>query len=178
MLRYIIVLAAVLTTAPLSAQTDTLVEWPVGSRVRVWTTASRNVVGQLKEMRADTLVLEMTGLLTHKVKLLASSAVRVDVSDGQRLSPANIAKGALGGAALGVLTTLIRDEALGHVCPLGECEEPGADYRLAAVLGAAVGAAAGATNLADRWREVPVPGRLTIAPRARRTAIGVTLSFR
>jgi hypothetical protein len=175
---YIIVLAAALTTAPLAAQTDTLARWPVGSRVRVWTGPNRNVVGQLKEIRHDTLIIEMTGILTHEARIPTTWAVRIDVSDGQRLSPANIAKGALGGAALGALTTLVRDEALGDLCPLGECEERRADYKLAMILGAAVGAAAGATQLDDKWRAVGFPGRITIAPGARRTGIGLSIAFR
>ena len=177
MRRYVIAVAAVLTAAPSSAQTDTAAGWPVGSRVRVWTTASRNVVGRLKELRSDTLIIEMTGILTHEARIPATRAVRVDVSDGQRLSPANIAGGALGGAALGALTTFVLDEALGDLCSDGECEERRADYKLAVILGAAVGAVAGATQLEDKWREVGLPGRITIAPSAGATMIGFSLTF-
>ena len=178
MLRYILVLAAALGWTPLPAQIDTLAQWPVGSRVRVWTGTDRHVVGRLAEIRADTLIVEMSGILTLEAKILAKSAVRVDVSDGQRLSPANIARGALGGAVLGALTTFVRDEARGDMCLDGACEESGADYRLAISLGAVVGAVAGATQLEDKWRAVGFPGRITIAPSPRRTGIGLSIAFR
>jgi hypothetical protein len=178
MRRYVIALAAALTAAPLSAQTDTAEGWPVGSRVRVWTAANRNVVGQLKEIRSDTLIIEMTGILTHEARIPTTWAVRVDISEGQRLSLANVAEGALGGAALGALTTLVLDEALGDLCPRDECEGRSADYKLATILGAVVGAVAGATQLEDKWREVGFPGRITIEPGARRTGIGLSIAFR
>lgn len=175
MRRFVIAVAVALTAAPLSAQTEPAEEWPIGSRVRVWTAANRNVVGQLKEIRSDTLIIEMTGILTHEARIPASWAVRVEVSDGQRLSLANIGDGALGGAALGALTTLVLDEALGDLCGDGECEERRADYQLAIILGAALGAVAGATRLEDKWREVGLPGRITIAPSARAAIIGFSL---
>lgn len=172
MRRHIAVVGvALLLTPALSAQTDSVTTWPIGSRVRVWTASNRNVTGELTELRGDTLVIIGRG--RSQAKLLADSTVRLDVSDGRRPSGKYIAGGAFAGAALGAVTIAGLEAIL---CPPGECRVTTGHYARGALIGAVVGGVAGAIKRFDRWREVRVPGRVSLVPSARQTA--VTLSFR
>src|SRR5919108_2650925 len=94
------VVAAVFITAPLSAQSDSIARWPLGSRVRVWTTLDRKFIGYLREVRGDTLFLVAPGASRVQRKILADSAERLEIREGRTFSARNIGLGALGGDAL------------------------------------------------------------------------------
>jgi hypothetical protein len=178
--RLMLLAIVTLGVAKVGAQTPAPVSWPVGERVRVWTSPFQKVVGKLAEVRGDTLVVHRPGpfFTTKASKVVADSAVRIDVSKGRRLSVAHAAIGALAGAGLAVVLTGAVDHAVGDFCMLGECSESDPDIAGAALLGAAMGAVAGALKLEDRWREFPVPGRVQIAPSARGASIGLSFAFR
>jgi hypothetical protein len=169
-----------LGAAKVGAQTPAPVSWPVGERVRVWTSAFHKVVGKLAEVRGDTLVVLRPGpfFTTKESKVVADSAVRVDVSKGRRLSVAHAAIGALAGAGLAVVATGAVDHVVPDVCVLGACTESDPDVAGAALVGAALGAVAGALKLEDRWRELPMPGRVQIAPSASGASIALSFAFR
>jgi hypothetical protein len=56
--RHIGVLAtALITASSLSAQSEAA-PWPIGSRVRIWTDTASTVIGQLIDVRGDTLIVD------------------------------------------------------------------------------------------------------------------------
>jgi hypothetical protein len=164
---------ALLLTPALSAQMDSVTTWPIGSRVRVWTASNRNVTGELTELRGDTLVIIGRG--RSQAKVLADSTVRLDVSDGRGPSDKYIVGGALAGAALGVGAMALLNAP---ACIPGECRGTTAHYAPGALIGAVVGGVAGAIKRFDRWKEVRVPGRVSLVPSARQTAVMLSFTFR
>lgn len=171
---------ALATVSVATAQSDTTVSWPVGSRVRVWTGNAGGVVGQLIDVRRDTLIIDDTPRASRRpyVRIPARSTIRIEVSDGRRLNARNIAWGTLSGAAAGLLATFVFVDVLVAEFCWADCGDPEPDYRTAALIGAGLGALIGAARRVDEWREVPVPARLIIAPSSRRTVIGLSLTFR
>lgn len=177
--RHLAVLMALLVSAPLvSAQSDSVVGWPVGSRVRVWTAAHRHVVGELSEVRGDTLIITKTGMSRHQWRLHADSTQRVEISRGQYVSAERVVGGALGGAAASLLMYVLMDNAIPDWCTGDGCSESDPDYFQTAAIGAAVGAALGAMRLADRWEDAPKPVRVSIAPTHRQARVALSLAFR
>ena len=165
----------------LSAQEDSIATWPVGARVRVWTSLDRNVVGYLREPRGDTLIIVAPGSSRAQMKMHADAAVRLEVSDGRVIRPRNVLGGALGGAALTVATVALLVAVLNDI---SECtaESVGCDvdpdYGDVALVGGAVGAVVGALKLEDQWRRVRIPGRVSLGPNLGRTALTVSFAFR
>jgi hypothetical protein len=177
MRRHIVAVGvALLLTPPLSAQMDTVATWPLGSRVRVWRSSNRNLVGYLRELRGDTLVIVAPGASRLRTRMLTDSAVRLEVSDGRLPSLRNVGVGALAVAALAVATVAVFDGE--GDCTVGGCGDWKPPYKGIALVGAAVGAAAGALVLEDRWRTVRIPGRVSFVPSPRHTAIRLSFAFR
>jgi hypothetical protein len=169
--------AVLMLAAPLSAQTDSVARWPIGSRVRVWTSADHKFVGYLREIRGDTLLLVAPGASRVQRKTLADSVSRLEVSEGRTFSATNIALGALGGAA--VTTGLVWLLSGGDAdCTVGGRCGPEVPYRDAALIGAAIGAVAGVFVLKEEWRGVRVPGRMSVVPRPGQTAVALSFNFR
>jgi hypothetical protein len=179
MCRHIVAVGvALLVTPPLSAQMDTVTSWPIGSRVRVWRSSNRNIVGYLRALHGDTLVIVAPGALRLQTRMLTDSAVRLEVSDGRRPSLRNVGVGALSVAALAVATVAVLDAASEDDCTVGGCGDTKPPYRGIALVGAAVGAAAGLLVLEDRWRAVRIPGRVSFVPSTRQIAVTLSLAFR
>ena len=170
--------AALVASSPVSAQTDSVATWPIGSRVRVTTTPEQRFVGYLREVRGDTLLLVAPGASRVQRKVLADSALRLEVSEGRTFSARNIALGALGGAAvvtgLGWLLSSLSEAD----CTVGGSCDLDIDYRDAALIGGAIGAVVGVFVLKEEWRGVRVPGRVSVAPSLRHTTIALSFNFR
>ena len=181
MRRHILTVAIALgLAAQVGAQTDSLTTWPIDSRVRVWTAASRNLVGYLTDVRGDTLLIVAPGASGRQTRMLADSAARLEVSDGRVLSARNVAGGALGGGALAVATVAVLKALLdgGASCTVGGTCIDDPDYGRVALFGGAVGAIVGALKLEDQWREVRIPGRVSFVPSPRHSALTLSFSFR
>jgi hypothetical protein len=177
----IVVAALALLAGPLAAQSDSVATWPVGSRVRVWTSSDRALVGYLKEPRGDTLILEAPGSARSQTKLRARSVRRLEVSDGRAVSLRNVAVGTLGGAlvSVGAVALFVHLlEGASHCTVDGGCGEVEIDYGEVALFGGAIGALAGALKLEDRWRSVGVPGRIRVGTGSRHTAVTLSFAFR
>jgi hypothetical protein len=178
MRRHIVAVGvALLLTPPLSAQMDTVTSWPIGSRVRVWRSSDRSTVGYLKELHGDTLVIDAPGASRLQTRMLADSTVRLEVSDGRRPSLRNVGLGALGIAAIAVATTAVLDGAV-ETCTVAGCGDTKPPYKGIALVGAALGAAGGLLVLEDRWRAVRIPGRVSLVPSPRHTAVMLSFAFR
>lgn len=179
MRRHIVAVGvAFLLTAPLSAQTDTVTSWPIGSRVRVWRSSDRSTVGYLKELHGNTLVIDAPGASRLQTRMLTDSTVRLEVSDGRRPSFRNVGVGALSVAALAVATVAVINWGTEYECTVGGCGDSKPPFKGAALVGAAVGAAAGLLVLEDRWRAVRIPGRVSFVPSTRHTAVTLSFAFR
>jgi hypothetical protein len=169
---------ALLLTPSLSAQMDTVANWPIGARVRVWRSANRNIVGYLTQLRGDTLIIVAPGASRLQTKMLADSAVRLEVSEARRPTVKNVAVGALGVAALAVATVAVLEAASEDDCTVGGCGGRKPPYGGIALVGAAVGAAAGVLVLEDRWRAARIPGRVSLVPSTRYTTVTLSFAFR
>lgn len=168
---------ALLVTPPLSAQTDTVTSWPLGSRVRVWRSANRRTVGYLRELHGDTLVIVAPGASRLQTRMLVDSTVRLEVSDGRRPSLRNSALGALGVSAIAVAAAAVLDNAI-ETCTVAGCGDTKPPYKGIALVGAVIGAGAGFLVLEDRWRAVRIPGRVSLVPSTRHTAVTLSFAFR
>jgi hypothetical protein len=178
MRHHIIALGVALLLAPaVSAQTDSVTSWPLGSRVRVWRSSNRTMVGYLRELRGDTLVIVAPGAARSRTKILADSAIRLKVSEGRLPTVRNVAVGALGVAALAVVTVALLDRGAEACTVDGGCGWT-PPYGGIALVGAAVGAAAGMLVLEDRWRSVRIPGRMSLVPSMQRTTVRLSFAFR
>lgn len=172
----------VLSAGTAQAQRDSASnQWPaLGSRVLVWTTDERRVVGDLINVRGDTLVVrtstELSPELAHipvgRVELVPASAIaRIDVSSGRGFQAEHVLGGAVLGAVAGVALAATANAAL------RDFGGPGVDYGDAAAVGAAVGAVLGAATPGDRWEEHPASPP-TFAPVRVRRGVRLTPSFR
>lgn len=171
---------ALMLAHQVAAQADSITTWPVGARVRVWTSSDRPLVGYLKEPRGDTLIVEAPGASRSQTKVLAESAIRLEVSDGRMISPRNVVGGAFGGAALSiaavaVVATIWNEEA---DCTVGGACITDPDYGDVALYGAAIGAVVGLLKLEDQWRRVRIPGRVGFGASPRHAAFTLSFAFR
>lgn len=179
MRRLVAAFAIALAVAPVGAQTDSIAQWPVEARVRIRTTNNRTVIGQLTEVRGDTLIVRKEGALFRPwTKILADSAGHIEVSRSRYISAERVAWGALAGAAGMVLTYVVMDAVMPDVCVFGSCEDSSPDYVRAGALGAAAGALSGVLYLADRWEGVPKPLRVGFAPARGQARIALSFAFR
>lgn len=173
----VLAITLVVTTVA-DAQSDSASQWPVGSRVRIRTT-KQAIVGQLTELRGDTLVIRKDDALFRPWKKIpVDSAVGLAVSRGRYISSEQVIGGALGGAAAMVLTYVLMDAVIPDMCTGDGCDDSGPDYVQAAALGGAVGALGGVVFPADRWEEVPRPMRVGFLPSRREARVAFSLSFR
>jgi hypothetical protein len=170
-----ILTAAIVITSPLSAQTDSVATWPIGSRVRAWTPFDRKFVGYLREVRGDTLIFVAPGASRVQKRVLVDSIARLEVSAGRVLSAYNVARGGLIGAGLSVGAVALLN-ARGSCTVDGGCWDP--PYGGIALVGAAVGAVAGVFVLKEHWRPVRIPGRVSFMQSPRGSAITVSFAFR
>ena len=179
MRRIATVLAATLvTTTVAAAQSDSASQWPVGSRVRIRTT-KETVIGQLTEVRGDTLVIRKDDALFRPWKKIpADSATGLAISRKRYISSERIIGGALGGAAAMVLTYVVMDAVMPDLCTGDGCDDSGPRYVQGAVLGGVVGGLSGVVFPADRWEEVPTPMRVGFLPSRKETRVGFSMSFR
>jgi hypothetical protein len=172
-----IVAAVFVIPPPMSAQTDSVATWPIGSRVRVWTAPDRKFVGYLREVRGDTLLLVAPGASRIQRKILADSAAMLEVSRGRTFSARNVALGALGGAAVTAGLGWLFSSLSEYDCTVGGGCDDDIDYRDAALIGAAIGAVAGVFVLKEEWRGIRVPGRVGVAPSPSQTTITLSFAF-
>ncbi|HJU69277.1 MAG TPA: hypothetical protein VJ650_13635 [Gemmatimonadaceae bacterium] len=169
---------ALAMTSVAGAQADSVSQWPVGSRVRIRTT-KESVVGQLTELRGDTLVIRKEDALFRPWKRIhVDSALALAVSRGRYISGERVAGGALGGAAAMVLTYVLMDAVIPDMCTGDGCDDSGPGYVQAALLGGAVGALGAVVIPADRWEEVPKPLRVSLVPWREHTRLVLSFSFR
>ena len=179
MRRLVAAFAIALAVAPVGAQTDSIARWPVESRVRIRTTTNQTVIGQLTEVRGDTLIVRKEGALFRPWrKVLVDSAGRIEVSRSRYISAERVAGGALAGAAGMILTYVLMDAVMPDFCIWGNCGDSSPDYAQAGALGAAAGALSGVLHLADRWEEVPKPLRVGFAPARGEARIALSFAFR
>ena len=181
MRRPILVMAvAVMTASAIGAQEEQSAGWPVGARVRVWTDTASTVVGQLIDVRNDTLIVDDKPQVSRRpyVRVPVSSTIRLEVSDGRHVSARNVAWGTLGGAAAGLFAAgFVVDVLWDEFCPV-DCGDPDPDYGRLTLIGAGLGALIGAARRVDDWREVRTPARPIIAPSSRGATVGISFSFR
>ena len=179
MRRLVAAFAIALAAAPVGAQSDSIARWPVESRVRIRTTNNQTVIGQLTEVRGDTLIVRKDGALFRRwKKVLADSAGRIEVSRGRYISGERVAVGALAGAAGAILASVVMDAVMSDFCMWETCGNSSPDYARAGALGAAAGALSGLMNPADRWEEVPKAVRVGFAPARGQARIALSFAFR
>ena len=179
MRRLVAAFAIALAAAPVAAQADSIARWPVESRVRIRTTNNQTVIGQLTEVRGDTLIVRKEGALFRPwKKVLADSAGRIEVSRGRYISGERVAEEALAGAAVVILTYVVMDAVIPDFCDSDNCGASFPDYARAGALGAAAGALSGVLHPADRWEEVPKPVRVGFVPARGQARIGFSFAFR
>lgn len=169
---------ALVVVSAAGAQSDSGSQWPVGSRVRIRTT-KETIVGQLTELRGDTLVIRKDDALFHPWKRVpVDSAVALAVSRGRYISSERVIGGALGGAAAMVLTYVLMDAVVPDMCSGDGCDDSGPSYVQAALLGGAVGALGGVVFPADRWEELRTPVRIGLLPSGKEARVAISLRFR
>lgn len=175
----VVLIAMLVATSTATAQTDSAPQWPVDSRVRIRTTSNQTVVGQLAEVRGDTLVIRKEAALFRPWKrILADSARQIEISRDRYISAERVVGGALAGAAATVVMGFVMDAVMPDPCTGDGCEDSGPIDLDVTVLGAAAGAIGGAMYLADRWEEVPKPLRVSVAPARGQARVVFSLSFR
>jgi hypothetical protein len=151
---------AILTWAPSTpvAAQPAAASAAVGQRVRIVTQSGEQLIGQLRAVLADTLVVAVRGAQgVTELKVPPSGTRALYASRGRSTRAARAANGALFGAFAGGVVGAV----LGAGC--GECEGDVAVRATAFVpaggaLGALLGALLGLTGGAgERWQEVPWP---------------------
>jgi hypothetical protein len=126
----------------------------VGSRVRVWELAARDlsvpVVGRLARITADSVDIRPEGN-DLAVGIARPAVTRVETSQGPHTRPRTTSAlmgaviGALGGGVLGVIAG---NMSRGNAARLGV---------YSGIAGAGIGAAAGALNPGEAWRRATLP---------------------
>jgi hypothetical protein len=170
-------IVALATASQLRAQDEAL-GWPVGSRIRVSTLSSRNVVGRLSEVRGDTLIIRTgSGLIKFRKRVHVDSLLSLEISRDRYVSGRRVAGGAFAGAIGGVVLTAVLIQSVGDVCVLGNCNPRDPDYARAALIGGVGGAIAGAITLADRWEKVPSSVKFSVDPRGKQGRLGLSFAL-
>jgi hypothetical protein len=161
---------------------------PVGARVRA---RVQSEDGNRRHARAvqgivvsgDSAGIALSTEADEHLALPFSTLTRLQQSGGRRSRGA----GALRGAGLGFLFGGLGGGVVGYAS--GD-DDPGCWFCLTAkenavllgvalgTVGAVVGTAVGATRPGERWRKVPLAGRLEVAPRGSGLALGVRIPAR
>lgn len=172
-MRFQIVAAAAVIAAPLLPLQGQITAVREGQRVRISSTSAKELVGVVKESRADSIVV-FTEPSGASFAIATSDLRRVEVSRG-RGAGEGAKRGALWGggigaafAALGAVLIAADDNA--EFYP----DENGVAVFAANMIAGGVvwGAAIGAFVKAERW------DRMTIRPRVGLSAIGVSIAVR
>jgi hypothetical protein len=170
---------ALIAASTASAQTDSAPHWPVATRVRVQTASNRTVVGQLAEVRGDTLVIqEEWALFGGRKRVPVESVRRIEISRDRYISAGRVVGGALGGAAAAVLTAFLVDAVMPDLCTGDGCEDTSPIQPDLIALGAVLGALGGVIDRADRWEQLPRPIRVNVAPERGEARLVLSFSFR
>jgi hypothetical protein len=128
------------------------------------------LIGNVVALRGDTLVVRKADAGAAGLHLPLARVERLEVSRGRRSRGTGAALGFLVGAAVGAAYGEAGHPGLGHT-DISEGGETAIYAGVGGLLGAAIGAVLGG----ERWKRVPLPRRLGIAPHWRG---GVAVSAR
>jgi hypothetical protein len=140
---------------------DTLTLTP-GARVRVSAPdllGPGAVIGNVVTLRGDTLVVRKAGAGEAGLRLPLAQVERLEISRGSRSRGTGAAIGFFLGAAVGALYGEVGHPGLAHT-DISEGGETAIYAGAAGLLGAGIGAVLGG----ERWKHVPLPGSVGLAP--------------